>query len=204
MITETTDRKEALEKCLEMLGEVFARDLTETLVLGYFFALRDLSVEQIRTATDRALQESKGFPTPASLIELSGYATVPRRALIAWQDAVNAVSRYGYPCHVSFDDWIINAVIRGLGGWITFNSLFTNARDEDFLRLKFIKAYEYLSGFLDANSPQCDYLPGLNTVEPPVIRKVASSIPVGSLTHTNGASLPRPPKDSVGKLQGMN
>jgi|LakMenEpi03Aug12_release.lakeMendotaPanAssembly.Ray.scaffolds.fasta_scaffold88732_4 hypothetical protein len=203
MITDTTDRKEALEQGLEMLGEVFARDLTDNLLLGYFFALKDLSIEQIRKAIFRALQESKSFPTPASLIELSGYATLPRRAMIAWGDALKAVSRHGCYRNVDFADKIINAVIRELGGWLTFITLFTSAREEEFLRMKFVKIYEHLSGFLDTSSPLCDFLPGMSTVDPPIIHTIPSSIPAGSLTHSERTALPQPTNPTLSLVDGL-
>jgi hypothetical protein len=207
MSTDDTDRKKMFKDGLCGLGEIFSKSTSNTMLKMYYVALEDLSIEQVRIAITRAAKECKFFPTPAHLIELSGYATLERRALIAWQDAVNAVLRHGYPRHVNFEDRIINAVIRGLGGWVTFNALFTSARDEDFLRLKFIKNYEHFSGFLDDNSPQCDYLTGLNAVEPPFIHKIASSIPEGCLTHADRYLLPQPntqSKPSVGMLQGVN
>lgn len=205
MITDDTKRKKLFKDGLCALGETFSKSTSDTLLKMYYIALEDLSNEQVSMAITRASKECKAFPTPAHLIEFSGYATLERRALIAWQDAEGAVVEHGYMRHVDFaDDKIINAAIRQLGGWPNFNSLFTSARDEDFLRMRFIKTYERFSGFLDPNSPQCSYLPGKNTVEPPVIHKISSSLPAGSLTYANRSSLPQPPNHFVGMSQGVN
>jgi hypothetical protein len=203
MSSEHANKKQIFEDGLRVLFATLGKTPTPDQLRGYVLALRKLSSEQFQRAIDRALEECKTFPTPAHLIELSGYATLPRRALIAWQDAVNAVLRHGYPRNVNFEDRIINAVIRGLGGWVNFNAAFTSARDEEFLRLKFIKNYEHFSGFLDDDSPQCDYLPGLNTVEPLVIHKVASSIPAGCLAHADRSSLPQPTNPTLSLVDGL-
>jgi hypothetical protein len=205
MITDDIERKTLFKDGLCGLGEIFSKSTSDTMLKMYYVALEDLSIEQVRIAINRAAKECKFFPTPAHLIELSGYATLERRALIAWQDAEGAVVEHGYMRHVDFtDDRIINAVIRALGDWVHFNSLFTNAKNEDFLRSKFIKAYEKFSGFLDPDSPTCGYLSGLNTVEPPVVHKVSSSIPASSLPYAGRSLLLQPAKHSVGISQGLN
>ena len=205
MITDDADRKKMFKDGLCGLGETFSKSTSNTMLKMYYIALEDLSNEQVSRAITRASKECKAFPTPAHLIELSGYPTLARRALIAWEAAMDGVVDHGYMRHVDFaDDKIINAVIRQLGGWPHFNSLFTSARDEDFLRMKFIKTYEQFSGFLDPNSPQCSYLPGKSQVEPPVIHKIASPMPTGNLTYANRSSLPHPPNHFGGMSQGVN
>ena len=207
MNNEIPNTKRELENALMILFATFGKTATPDQLRGYVVALRKLSTEQFQRAIERALEECKTFPTPAHLIELSGYATLPRRATIAWQDAVNAVLRHGCYRHVNFEDRIINAVIREFGGWLTFNTLFTSAKEEEFLRMKFLKIYEGYSGFLDDSSPLCEYLIGMNTVEPPLIHQIASSIPAGCLTHADRYSLPQSTtqsKPSVGMLQGVN
>jgi hypothetical protein len=207
MSTEHANTKQIFEDGLRVLFATLGKTPTPDQLRGYVVALRKLSTEQFQRAIERALEECKTFPTPAHLIELSGYATLPRRAMIAWGDAVKAVERHGCYRHVNFEDRVINAVIREFGGWVTFITLFSGAKEEEFLRMKFLKIYEGYSGFLDENSPLCDYLNGMNTVEPPLIHQIASSIPAGCLTHADRYSLPQPntqSKPSVGMLQGVN
>ena len=195
--------KHVFEDGLRVLFATLGKTPTADQLRGYVLALRKLSSQQFQRAIDRALEECKTFPTPAHLIELSGYATLPRRAVIAWGDAVKAVLRHGCYRNVDFADKIINAVIRELGGWLTFITLFTNAREEEFLRMKFIKIYEHLSGFLDTTSSLCDFLPGLSTVDPPIIYKIESSIPAGSLTHSEYSSLPQSNGQTLSLIDGL-
>jgi hypothetical protein len=203
MSAENANTKQVFEDGLRVLFATLGKTPTPDQLRGYVLALSKLSSEQFQRAIVRALEECKTFPTPAHLIELSGYATLPRRAMIAWGDAVKAVMRHGCYRNVNFADKIINAVIRELGGWLTFITLFTSAREEEFLRMKFIKIYEHLSGFLDTSSPLCDFLPGMSTVDPPIIHTIQSSIPAGSLTHSERTSLPQPTNPTLSLVDGM-
>lgn len=57
---------------LAALATVFDKELGEELVGVYFKALEDMPLEDLATATKRAIRECKFFPRPAELRELAG------------------------------------------------------------------------------------------------------------------------------------
>jgi hypothetical protein len=202
---EIPNTKRELENALTILFATFGQTASPNQLRGYVHALRNLSLDQIRVAVDKATQQCKRLPVPADLIALSGFATLDRQSALAWQAAADMVVEKGPYKNVDFhQDRIINATIRNLGGWDSFISQFKNAETEKWLRKDFIKVYEAFSGCLDETSEQCAWLPGLNTVDPPVIHPCDSYTPTGHLNHAKHTKLPQPAKHSVGMLQGLN
>jgi hypothetical protein len=205
---EIPNTKRELENALMILFATFGQTATPNQLRGYVLALRNLSLDQIKVAVDKAGQQCKRLPVPADLIALSGFVTLERQSALAWQAAVDSVVAKGPYKNVDFhQDRIINATIRNLGGWDSFISQFKNAESEKWLRREFIRVYEAFSGCLDENSDQCAWLPGLTTVDPPVIHPCDSVTSTGRLNHAKHTELPQPTtqsKPSVGMLQGVN
>jgi hypothetical protein len=128
--------------CVTALAEVFNRKLSPPAVKAYGMGLRGLSEEQIQFATDRALQTCHFMPSPAELRELV-YGRVEDRAVKAWAAVEIAVRRYGHVRSVSFDDPVIHATIRALGGWQSICTMPTREFDS-FVQKKFLDCYAAL------------------------------------------------------------
>ena len=79
--------------------------------------LHDLDPQQLEKACMRALRESKFFPRPVELRQLAGTMPINERAIVAWGEVAKAVRGYGSYASVDFDDPVINASIRNMGGW---------------------------------------------------------------------------------------
>jgi hypothetical protein len=140
------------------LSETFGRDASEATVYGYWLGLNDLPIDSVKDAASRALRSCKFMPTPAELRELAGIANVSDRALLAWS-AVEKASSLGAYKSVDFDDPLINAAIRSMGGWPAI--LDKSQQDFDtWVRKDFIAAYQ---GFMRAgvDGDVCRPLPGL-------------------------------------------
>lgn len=79
----------------------------------------DLTQEQLHDALLRYTKEGSEFPTPASVRKFAGHgeAGIDDRAGIAWANVRLAIRRVGPYESIDFDDRIINAAIRNIGGW---------------------------------------------------------------------------------------
>lgn len=102
------------------LGELYGRQFSTPAIQLYWEALKDFPLEDIQRAARAYLNnpDSGQFcPKPADLIRmLSGNSQT--QALQAWAKVERAVRTVGAWQSVVFDDPIIHAVVRDMGGWI--------------------------------------------------------------------------------------
>ena len=111
-----SETKSTLVGCVTILAETFGKTVSPNLFKAYELGLRDLTVEQIKTATHQALQSCRFMPAPAELREMV-FVRTEDRSVKAWLAFEAAVGANGYIKTVSFDDPIINATVKALGGW---------------------------------------------------------------------------------------
>lgn len=156
--------KAAFAVAVGAMLETFGQEATKPILHGYWLGLRDLTIEQVQNAVGRAMGTCERKPTPVELRRLAGEQTGEQRAIAAWGDVLRAVGLGPYK-HIDFQDKLINAAVRNLGGWPTFCGRFTDEESEKWTRLEFIKAYQAFSaGGVDGEV--CLPLPGINEVEP--------------------------------------
>jgi hypothetical protein len=128
-------------------------------------AFSDLPAEAIELAIRRFNRESTDYPTPASVRRYAGAAalTDEQRAVAAWRVVRAAVLRYGAYYAIDFDDPLIHAAIRGLGGWVQLchtPATEMQWRQKDFERqyLNVCRAgtgdFRPLGGLLENQTPQ--------------------------------------------------
>ena len=99
------------------LATTFRVEATEALAQGYWMALDDLPIEAVEQAIRSAMRGCERMPTGAELRKLTGEMTGAMRAVHAWGAVAKSISQHGAYASVSFDDPVINATIRNLGGW---------------------------------------------------------------------------------------
>jgi hypothetical protein len=140
-------RRAGIAAAVTMLAENFNRQVTEHTFEAYFVGLEGLSVPQIEAGVSRALRECSFMPPAAELRKLAGELTGADRAVKAWGAFEAAVMEHGGYRTVDFDDVVINATVRNLGGW-EFVCDMSVREFENFLREKFLKAYVsfYMAG----------------------------------------------------------
>lgn len=126
--------REDFHKALLALGVVFRTKLDAAAFQGYWWALSEISLDDIVKACGAAAKTSKFMPSPAELRELSGGTTASRRNLDAWEAVRKAVRQHGYYGSVDFDDPAINATIRSFGGWIRISEMETEEFEKWFRR----------------------------------------------------------------------
>lgn len=105
---------------INALASSFRTEADEAMLEGYWIALSDLTLEAVRMAVARAIRECEHFPRGKELRELGGELGPQGRAVLAWMAASKAVKKIGAYQSVDFDDPVINATIRAMGGWERF------------------------------------------------------------------------------------
>ena len=127
-----------------ILGEAWRQKVTPATIKAYQIGLDDLTSEAVKTATTRAIRQCKFMPTVSELRELAGETSHGDRAVLAWGAFEKAVQGIGYYRSPDFDDPIINATCRNLGGWMA--ACCTEGEEFDkWYRQRFLKTYEVLS-----------------------------------------------------------
>lgn len=136
------DRAEFV-KLVTALARTFGRDADEATFTGYELGLSDVPIDRLKMAVVRAIRERKFMPTVAELRELAGELTPDVRAVKAWDAFQNAVVAHGSYVSVDFDDPVINATVRNLGGWERVCDLPVSEFDK-WLRKDFDRVYKAL------------------------------------------------------------
>lgn len=138
------DWKKFVDQQVAGLCEAFTRQASVVTFRAYQVGLDGLTAEQIGKAVAIALRSCKFMPSPAELRELAGEMKSEDRAVQAWIVFEKAVCTIGYVRGVDFDDPVVNATVRALGGW---DRCCQQEGDEFdvFLRKRFLDTYASLS-----------------------------------------------------------
>lgn len=120
---------------IEQLGIVYGKEIDDLLLRAYWAALKDVSIDDLENAAYAHIALEKWFPKPC---ELRG-ADETAISMRAWDTAIAAAGRIGAYKNVDFEDLVINATIRFLGGWTRFCEMKTD--EEDWRRKEFLQAY---------------------------------------------------------------
>lgn len=126
------------------LAEMFRKQLSEPGLRLYAAAIADIPANIVETAVCESAKSCKFMPTPAELRELAGEARIDDRATLAWEAFSRAVASVGYYKSPDFDDPIINATVRTLGGWERWCSMPSDEFDK-WGRQEFVKTYAVFS-----------------------------------------------------------
>ena len=159
-----TSREAAVAACY-MLCEVFGKEATDNLLRAWKIALADLSIAQIEACTARAIQEMQFMPRPAEFRKLAtgGADDAEAMAHHAYSQVERAAVNVGGYRSPDFEDPIINATIRHLGGWVRITELPESEFDLWF-RKDFIATYKVF--YRHPPSPEaCAPLTGLHFKE---------------------------------------
>lgn len=130
-------------ECVALLCASVGKEMTLEQSKAWYAMLGDLRVEQLKAgiiATIRSYTFA-GFP-PIGVIRdncgaKSGTIATKDRPTLAWGEVRRQISRCGYMDSPKFDDQIIHATIRQLGGWVALCDSTSEDlvwREKDFLR----------------------------------------------------------------------
>lgn len=121
------------------LGELFDKDITETLANIYWTALKPFSDAECKAAFNQVIATHKysKFPLPAVFLEILA-GTQADKAMEAWLMVNETLSTVGTYPTVVFPDPAIHSTILALGGWIALGEC-TNQelvwKEKDFCRI---------------------------------------------------------------------
>jgi hypothetical protein len=176
----TESDRETFALFIKGLAAAHGVEASTALQLGYWMGLKDLPLSSIEHAIDRALSSCRHMPKPVELRELAGEITNTQRAIIAWDALRRAIASHGSYRSVDFDDPLVNATVRNLGGWSKICGTGTE-EFEKWTRKEFERVYLSLCAS-GASTEACAYLVGatehrneaqggeaLKYIEPPAI-----------------------------------
>lgn len=134
-------RPERIADIVTMMGEAWRQKITPATMLTFSVGTDDLPIDAVERAAMRAIRECQFMPSVFELRQLAGATgaiTAKDKPTLAWCDVRRAISRIGAYESPDFDDPIINATIREMGGWVllcdsTIEELVW--REKDFLRI---------------------------------------------------------------------
>ena len=194
----------------------FRQEASQAAFHGYWLGLRDLSLPQVELAVATAIRDCDFIPPPSGLRKFAGLMLPADRAVLAWEAFRTAWRKHSWYDSVNFDDPVINATIRNLGGWC---ELIDRIEDEDktdkWARREFERIYQsfcrvgiskkqglYLPGFFERDNrfrgygdcvpPPTQVATGLPAHEPGVVR-------IGGPQHT---MVPLALTENIGLLDG--
>lgn len=154
---------EVILKALANLAAAFDVEVSEARFRAYLMGLADLPDETVVEACRQSLLHRKFFPTVAELRELTGHGQqdVQAMALQAWAVVDKAADEVGSYRAVDFEDPVINAAIRTMGGW---PEILARAESDWHVwgRKEFLAAYQACSRMRGGEI--CAALPGLGAV----------------------------------------
>ena len=162
------------------LCAAFNKELDEPTLQAYWMACEDMPLSDFRLGATRCMREMEYLPKPGHIRRSGGALTPESRCVLAFEVMSRAVSEQGAYASVCFDDPLINATIRNMGGWLEI----CNSPADKFnglLRKDFERIYRALleSGIREESGR---YLPGIHERDnvgysPPVVAQIESGMP---------------------------
>jgi hypothetical protein len=125
---------------------MFGRTMTDGGMEMYLAALNPMTADEVEAAVRRLAATAKFMPPPSELLEGPGFQEIKPsdRAALAFEALSSSVAAVGYYRSPDFDDRLINAAVRMLGGWERICEMPSEEFDKWF-RKDFIATYETLS-----------------------------------------------------------
>ena len=191
------------------MAVTFRQEASEILFDGYWMGLADLPIEVVERAVVQAIRECKFMPTVAELRESAGQIRPEQRATVAWSVLQDASRDNGYST-VVFDDPILTATVRRMGGWPAVCEYFDVEPHqwlEGVFQKRFTDLYTSLlargiseteaaplPGFFEQDNRLHGYLDAI-----PATKCIACDLPALPVEKTR--RLPRPPTELVPALK---
>jgi hypothetical protein len=135
------DNLDKLKRVLKAFFELHSITVTGDSLRLWLDSFQGMPLEAIESAIRRFNTESDQRPTPAAVRRYAGAAGLSdeQRAQAAWRVVRSTILRYGAYYRINFDDPIVHAAIRAIGGW---TQLCNTASEEMHWKAKaFVDAY---------------------------------------------------------------
>jgi hypothetical protein len=151
-------KREHFLKYMATLGELFDKQISESMLELYWEILKDFSEQEIMKVFNLAGRHCKFFPKPAELLEILE-GDKQDQAVLAWEKVYKATSSIGAYESVQFDDPVIHSCIKLMGGWVELCRVKT-----DEMKWK-QKEFEKLYSVFSQRSSHPKYLVGITEHE---------------------------------------
>lgn len=112
-------------KLFVALSEYYHRDVSALMLDLYWHPLKHYPIGEIQRAIGQHLRDTEAgvyFPKVADFIRILDGGSKDNAAL-AWTKLEEAIKHVGTYADIVFDDPIIHAVIRDMGGWVSFGEV---------------------------------------------------------------------------------
>jgi hypothetical protein len=177
---------------MDALAAAFRLELTEPQYEAYWIGLSSLSLSEFRAAVTAAIASCRFMPVPAELRDLAGGESTVLRAERGWAAVHRAIGTVGRYRGVAFEDDLIHAVLRVLGGW---SSICTAAPgDIKFIRKDFLRLYSQLAAHGTTPAERAPILPALDNSTIERIPARLGAAPLEPRLALVGATADRSPK----------
>jgi hypothetical protein len=110
---------EPFSAVLKATAVMYDKQLSDMLVALYWKSLQSLTLDQVKQGISAHIanpEHGQFIPKPADIMR--AFVRKPKEALIAWSQVERAMNDQGYYSTVQFEDGVINAVIKDMGGWM--------------------------------------------------------------------------------------
>ena len=120
------------------------------------------------------------MPKPGAIRRSAGVLSPDARAMVAFECVRKSIATHGAYVSVNFDDPVITATIRNMGGWIELCQLPTD-KFNTFTRKDFEKIYKTLLGS-GIKKSSAEYLPGVHERDnigysAPIVQYIEAGMP---------------------------
>ncbi len=170
------------------MAATFRQEASEAVFEGYWLGLSDLTLAAAKHAVTRAIRDCTFMPAAAELRTLAGIMSPADRAIKAWDALQRGLRQHDYYYSVDFDDSVINATVRSMGGWMQLSERF-DVDDVKWIRKDFERIYEsFCRGGISAEAaaPLIGYFDQANQGRYPEAIKPPRRIKTGLPPHAAG------------------
>lgn len=170
--------------CIALLCASIGKEMSREQSSAWFTMLSDLTFEQLKAGIVTTIRDYKfaGFP-PIGVIRdncgvKSGHIQAKDKPTLAWEAVRRAINRVGAYDSPKFDDAVINAALRSLGGWVAVCDW--TVEELPWRQKEFMAAYASLAG-VQVEAEICGRLAGIAEKENGPVLPVRE-VDVGCLT----------------------
>lgn len=145
----TRQEGEERNKTLTLLAEILNHKLSPAAIGLFIRATEDIGQAEFRAGCNRAANEARFFPKPSELRAFCGCSAVASltaadRSVVAWAAIKASVATHGGYATVEFDDPLVTAAVRSLGGWPRICDTEAGESFDVWLRKDFERTYAAL------------------------------------------------------------
>lgn len=138
------DDLENFGKLINATFAIYGKDAPDEVIDIYFNVLSKYDFFQVRNAFSKYIANPDTgtfFPKPSDIVKILD-GNSHKKSFMAWIKVLNTVTEHGTYKTIIFDDEIIHAVVKDMGGWEKF-CFSINDSSREKIEKDFCRRYEY-------------------------------------------------------------